>query len=69
MKIPRRGFNDYKELIANALTGDRSAQKTLKLEVTSSRIKVKDLRPELVRSAMGLAIGKMRAQSASSRKA
>jgi hypothetical protein len=65
MTTPRRGFNDYKELIANALTGDKSAQRTLKLEVTSSRIKVKDLRPELVKSAMGLAIGKMRAQSAS----
>ncbi len=49
-----------KEIIASALIGDRSAQETLKRKIASREVTVDELKPEIVKSAIGYALGRLK---------
>ncbi len=53
-------FNSLKEIIASALIGDTSAQETLKRKIAAKEITIDELKPEIVKSAIGYALGRLR---------
>ncbi len=59
----RRGhsdFNSLKEIVASALIGDTSAQETLKRKIAAKEITIDELKPEIVKSAIGYALGRLK---------
>ncbi|MDA4128288.1 MAG: hypothetical protein OK422_02320 [Thaumarchaeota archaeon] len=58
----RKEIMALKEIIASALTGDRTAQETLKRAIASHEITTDQLKPEIVRSAIGYALGILRSR-------